>query len=173
LKAKQYWVICAAIGLTAAIYVFGTTKFPAKSFVQETKQVNIESLLNEARPKLPAPQRKTEQDLYTALAASRNTNDSITAAAALMRFWGNDINNDDIATWYMFQKAKLENSEKKSHLCSRFHFGEYYSRRREYNVGRMENGFGPGAFYSCPGKKPGKRFLNNRSWRFLHLRQRE
>lgn len=122
MKAKQYWVALVAIGLTAVIYSFGTTKFPTKSFVQGTvpQTTNIASLLTNARPKLPAPQRKIEETLQNDLAAARTVTDSITASEALMRFWGNDLKNHDIASWYLFQKAKLENSEKSLTFAANF-----------------------------------------------------
>jgi tetratricopeptide (TPR) repeat protein len=122
LKKKQYWVALVAIGLIAVIYSFGTTKFPTKSVVQGTtpQTTNIASLLNNARPQLPAPQRKIEETLQNDLAAAHTVTDSITATEALMRFWGNDLKNHDIASWYLFQKAKLENSEKSLTFAANF-----------------------------------------------------
>lgn len=121
MKAKQYWVTLVAIGLIAVIYSFGTTKFPTKSIVRETSsQTNIASLLTSARQQLPAPQRKIEETLQKNLAAARTVTDSITASEALMRFWGNDLKNHDIASWYLFQKAKLENSEKSLTFAANF-----------------------------------------------------
>lgn len=120
MKAKQYWVACTAIGLIAVIYVFGTTKFPVKAIAREEQKINIESLLNEARSKLPAGNKKTEEELFRTLAASRTPDDSAQAIESLMKFWGNDMKNHDIASWYLYQKAKLENSEKSLTFAANF-----------------------------------------------------
>jgi tetratricopeptide (TPR) repeat protein len=119
-KAKQYLVAFTAIALIAVIYVFGTTKFPATSFAKEEKKTSIFSLLQTAREQLPAKEKNTEAGLYKQLAACRTTADSISACESLMRFWGNDIKNHDIASWYLCQKAKLENSEKSLTFAAQF-----------------------------------------------------
>lgn len=121
MKVKQYLVAIFAIGLIAVIYRFGVTKFPAAPLVQkDAPTTSITSLLSNARPQLPAPQRKFEEDLQNQLAIARTVPDSITATEALMRFWGNDMKNHDIASWYLFQKAKLENSEKSLTFAANF-----------------------------------------------------
>lgn len=123
MKAKQYGLAAAAIGLIAVVYAFGTTKFPSKSFEQGAGQpqaINIESLLTNARPQLPAPQKKSETNLQDKLSAARSAADSIAAMEDLMRFWGNDLKNHDIASWYLAQKAKLENSEKSLTFAANF-----------------------------------------------------
>jgi cytochrome c-type biogenesis protein CcmH/NrfG len=119
-KAKQYSVACTAIGLIAAIYVFGTTKFPTKAIALEEQKINITSLLKEARLKLPTAEKKSEEELSRTLAAARTTEDSVLACEPLMKFWGNDLKNHDIASWYLAQKAKLENSEKSLTFAANF-----------------------------------------------------
>ncbi len=120
MKAKHYLVACIATGLVAVIYVFGTTKFPAKALEKEGQQLTIETLLSDARGKLQPPARATETTLYNQLLASRSTADSAQACESLMKFWGNDQGNHDIATWYLAQKAKLENSEKSLTFAAHF-----------------------------------------------------
>jgi tetratricopeptide (TPR) repeat protein len=119
-KAKQYWVAGAAIVLIAAIYAFGTTKFPVSSIIKEEKKTSIVTLLQAAREQLPAREKNIETGLFQQLSVSRTPADSIAACEALMRFWGNDIRNHDIASWYLFQKAKLENSEKSLTFAAQF-----------------------------------------------------
>lgn len=120
MKAKQYLIACIATGLTAVIYVFGTTKFPVKKIAREEQQLTIETLLSGARGKLQPAAQQTETTLFSKLTAARTNADSASACEALMKFWGNEQGNHDIASWYLSQKAKLENSEKSLTFAANF-----------------------------------------------------
>jgi tetratricopeptide (TPR) repeat protein len=113
LSTKQYSVIVIALTLIGAIYFLGNRKYPQKKIIgEQQKSITVESLTLDAENKLTAQQKEHLKHLTDELKMAANDTEKIAATTELIAFWGGEVKNDELAVWYVGQKAKLENSEK-------------------------------------------------------------
>jgi tetratricopeptide (TPR) repeat protein len=113
LNTKQYSVIIIALTTIGAIYFFGNRKYPQKKIITAQQQtITVESLTKDAEAKLTAEQKEHLKHLTADLKAAASNTEKISATTELIAFWGGDLKNDELAVWYVGEKAKLENSEK-------------------------------------------------------------
>ena len=113
LQTKQYTVIIIALMLIGSAYFLGNTTYPLQKIAAaQQAQLTIETLLTKAAEPLNAKQK--EHAAHLASEVIKTTSDSAKAITynELLAFWGSEVKNDEIAIYYVAEKAKLENSEK-------------------------------------------------------------
>jgi Tfp pilus assembly protein PilF len=121
LNTKQLAVIIIACTTIGSIYFFGNTNYPKKA-IQEQQQgaITVDALIAQAETSLEASQKSHYQHIKEELQNAKTKEAKINAFEEAFLFWGRDVKNDELATFYFAEKAKLENSEKKLTFAANF-----------------------------------------------------
>jgi hypothetical protein len=91
-----------------------------KIMLSQQNNITAETLLQQAENQLTNTQKTEFIKLQNDLLQAKTDSAKLVQYDALIDFWGRDLNNEELAVWYITQKAKLENSEKNLTFAANF-----------------------------------------------------
>lgn len=110
---QQLATIIIAITVLCTAFFLGNTTYPKSTIIQEQqKAITINSLLTQAETALTPAQKNHATHLQQELTQASSDTAKLRVYNELLQFWGGELRNDEIAVWYVAEKAKLEKSEK-------------------------------------------------------------
>ena len=127
-KKQQLVFISGAVILFIALYFFGNTippktagsENPAVSMNGGTKKLTTNDLLSKAKASLTQQQISRITQLENSVVRGDVKTQQIGVYKQLANFWGDTMNHQELAAYYIGETAKLENSEKNLNFAARF-----------------------------------------------------
>jgi tetratricopeptide (TPR) repeat protein len=120
---KQAVTVMVAIAAVMTIYLFGNTDFYSKETPPPAAAaggITAQLVEDEAKKHLAGNDAKHLQHLQEDKAQAKTPEQQLAANNALLEFWNTRGGNPDVAAGYLFEKAKLENSEKSLTFAANF-----------------------------------------------------
>jgi tetratricopeptide (TPR) repeat protein len=120
--SPQLITLLVAVTLIAVIFVYGNTKFyhKKKAAPVATGSVTTEMVLAEARKHLSPADSAHLQHIENEQRASKNDAELLATTDSLLQFWGPRMRNPDAYGAWLYEKAKLEKSEKSLTFAAHF-----------------------------------------------------
>jgi len=124
---KQQWILAlSGIALLLLLYFLGNTVAPGKAAVPNAGAANGPVNLSTAeviakyKTSLDTQQVQILTQLENSVVRGDVHNQQMHVYHQLASYWADTLHNEIMGSYYAGEAAKLENSEKKPHICSPF-----------------------------------------------------
>ncbi len=126
---EQKITVVVALALVIAVFSFGSIAFPKQKIIAGQKAMvnnalTVEDIEKEVLMKATAKQKSLYETLKAGLKKAQTNDEKIKANKALAYLFQNDLDSEDLVTYYSVEYYKLENSQKTLTFAANFILGD-------------------------------------------------